>query len=83
MFGYHNSGACGLDLWAPGTRSVAENRAFSSYCQYSSKIEDIIELIINHINLGIYNVTIKNWNNLSSREQEYIQKEVTKRINGY
>lgn len=82
MFGYHDSGACGLDLWAPGARSAAENRAFSSYCQYNSEIEYIIELIVNHVNLGIYNVTVKNWNNLSLQEKEYIQEEVTKRING-
>lgn len=80
MFGYHHSGACSYDLWAPGVRTDVENRAFSPYCKHTTEVEQIITILVDNARMGNMNVTIETDEFLSESDWKYIQEEVQKRF---
>ena len=80
MFGYHHSGACGYELWAPEARTYVEKRAFSPYCKHTTEVEQIITILVDNARMGNMNVTLETDEYLSESDQKYIQEEVQKRF---
>lgn len=68
-------------IWAPGVRNDVENLAFSCYCKHTTEVEQIINLLYESALEGNYNVTVDTDEFLSEQDWEYIQEEVTKRLN--
>jgi hypothetical protein len=78
--GYHHSGACHFDLWAPGERTDVENRAFSPYAKHMQELEDIIQSCVEAALRGETNLTFDLDDDLSDEDLAYIQSEIQKRV---
>lgn len=77
---------CSFDLWAPDHRTKGNNVGFSAFALYTQTIEDFIDVLAatndpndEDIQYAAAAQVGLNINSLTSKEIEYIEREVARR----